>query len=118
MNVLSTSLYYNFFYDSAADLYSLYCIVFYYMLVIYLLIGGGYTPWECTRAASFTLLVVFYTSMPCVLFSFYLTLEFILYRSFSFYCSFYLWLFEFYDDIIMPLFLFPILSFCKFDFYL
>ena len=29
-----------------------------YLLVITLLFGGGYTPWECTQAASLTLLVV------------------------------------------------------------
>ena len=56
----------------------------------------------------------FCTSMPFVLFSFYFTIEFILYRSFSFYYSFQLWLFEFNDDIIMSLFLFLILSFYHF----
>ena len=101
MNVLSVSLYYNLFYDSPANLYSFFffCIIWIltaiiwtrfpdyhyslylfhiYLLVINLLFGGGYTLWECIRAASLTLLiflkkyvVLFYTRFISLLSLFY-----------------------------------------------
>ena len=88
MNVLSASLYYNLFCNSLANIYGLYLYLFYiYLLVFNLLLEGGCTHWECTRAASFTLLVFLNKYVVCfILVLFYSWVYFI--RPFTFYYSF------------------------------
>ena len=71
--------------------------------------------WECTRGASFTLFVFFFEQVCRLFYSRFILLLSLFYPDHlvSINSNH-----EFYDDVIMSLFLFPILLFCKFEFYL